>query len=160
MSQVSGRLGQLGSIEDSVELAIDLGQGGGQRSWHRLGRVEGGAGGPEDAGVELGEQQRHPIALHRDAVALRVGHAPPQPLQAQPPPVVGHLPGRVGGEVEAARGDDWLVTLVGTLADLTPGEAIVAHGWWRNDPKHGWQFQALDYRTILVLKERSWGYPT
>src|ERR687894_736016 len=35
------------------------------------------------------------------------------------------------------------------LADLTPGEAIVAHGWWRNDAKHGWQFQARDYRTAL-----------
>jgi len=45
--------------------------------------------------------------------------------------------------------DDRLVTLVGTLADLTPGEAIQAHGWWRNDPKHGWQFQAQDYRTVL-----------
>jgi exodeoxyribonuclease V alpha subunit len=53
------------------------------------------------------------------------------------------------GEVEAARGDDRLVTLVGTLADLTPGEAIVAHGWWQNNPKHGWQFQVLDYRTSL-----------
>ena len=49
-----------------------------------------------------------------------------------------------GGEVEAARGDDRLVTLVGTLADLTPGEAIVAHGWGQNNPKHGWQVQALD----------------
>jgi hypothetical protein len=38
-----------------------------------------------------------------------------------------------------------LVTVVGTLADLTLGEAIVAHGWWRNDAKHGWQFQARDY---------------
>jgi len=45
--------------------------------------------------------------------------------------------------------DDRLVTLVGTLADLTPGEAIQAHGWWRNDPKHGWHFQAQDYRTVL-----------
>ncbi len=35
-----------------------------------------------------------------------------------------------GDEAEAARGDDRLVTLVGTLTDLTPGEAIVAHGWW------------------------------
>src|SRR5215212_2270152 len=58
-------------------------------------------------------------------------------------------PERPESEAEAARGDDRLVTLVGTLADLTPGEAIVAHGWWRNDPKHGWQFQALDYRTTL-----------
>jgi exodeoxyribonuclease V alpha subunit len=45
--------------------------------------------------------------------------------------------------------DDRLMTLVGTLADLTPGEAIQAHGWWRNDPKHGWQFQAQDYCTVL-----------
>ena len=22
-------------------------------------------------------------------------------------------------------------------------------GWWHNDPKHGWQFQVLDYRTTL-----------
>src|SRR3954467_9131606 len=58
-------------------------------------------------------------------------------------------PERAEAEAEAARGDDRLVTAVGRLADLTPGEAIVAHGWWRNDPKHGWQFQAKDYRTAL-----------
>jgi exodeoxyribonuclease V alpha subunit len=58
-------------------------------------------------------------------------------------------PERAGLEAEAARGGDRLVTVVGTLADLTPGEAIVAHGWWRNDPKHGWQFTAVDYRTTL-----------
>src|SRR3954454_8779998 len=58
-------------------------------------------------------------------------------------------PERPEAEAEAARGDDRLVTVVGTLADLTPGEAIVAHGWWRNDAKHGWQFQATDYRTAL-----------
>src|SRR5439155_18039974 len=57
--------------------------------------------------------------------------------------------GEAAGETEAARGDDRLVTLVGTLADLTPGEAIVAQGWWQNSPQHGWQFQALDYRTTL-----------
>ena len=38
-------------------------------------------------------------------------------------------PERPEAEAEAARGDDRLVTLVGMLADLTPGEAIVAHGW-------------------------------
>src|SRR4051794_17966189 len=58
-------------------------------------------------------------------------------------------PERPESEAEAARGDDRLVTMVGTLADLTPGEAIVARGWWRNDAKHGWQFQATDYRTAL-----------
>ncbi|MDP9372015.1 MAG: ATP-dependent RecD-like DNA helicase [Chloroflexota bacterium] len=53
------------------------------------------------------------------------------------------------GEAAAAQGEDRLVTIVGTLADLTPGEAIVAHGWWRNDHRYGWQFQVLDYRTAL-----------
>ncbi len=57
--------------------------------------------------------------------------------------------GADGGQTEAARGEDRLVTVVGTLADLTPGEAIVAQGWWRNDHRHGWQFQVLDYRTTL-----------
>src|SRR3954447_10569806 len=58
-------------------------------------------------------------------------------------------PERPEAEAEAARGEDRLVTVVGTLADLTPGEAIVAHGWGRNDPKHGRQVQAADYRTAL-----------
>jgi exodeoxyribonuclease V alpha subunit len=58
-------------------------------------------------------------------------------------------PERPESEAETARGDDRLVAVVGTLANLTPGEAIVAHGGWRIDPKHGWQFQAVDYRTVL-----------
>ena len=58
-------------------------------------------------------------------------------------------PERAGPDAEAARADDRFVTVVGTLADLTPGEAILAHGWWRNDPKHGWQFTAVDYRVTL-----------
>ncbi len=56
---------------------------------------------------------------------------------------------QAGLEPEAARHGERLVTLVGTLVDLTPGEAIVARGWWRNDPKHGWQFTTVDYRTTL-----------
>ena len=47
------------------------------------------------------------------------------------------------------RSDERLVTVVGTLPDLQPGEAIVASGFWVNDPKHGWQFKALDARTTL-----------
>jgi exodeoxyribonuclease V alpha subunit len=58
-------------------------------------------------------------------------------------------PERASQETQAARDDERLVTLVGTLPDLQPGEAIVAHGWWRNDPRHGWQFQAQDCRTTL-----------
>jgi exodeoxyribonuclease V alpha subunit len=58
-------------------------------------------------------------------------------------------PERPEGEAAAAHGEDRLVTIVGTLADLTPGEAIVAHGWWKNDHKYGWQFTVADYRTAL-----------
>jgi exodeoxyribonuclease V alpha subunit len=58
-------------------------------------------------------------------------------------------PEHIGFEAEAARGHERLVTVVGTLAELMPGEAIVAHGWWRNDSKHGWQFTAVDYQTTL-----------
>src|SRR5919108_5978388 len=58
-------------------------------------------------------------------------------------------PERPGREAAAAAGADRLITVVGTLADLTPGEAIVARGWWRNDPKHGWQFHTVEYRTAL-----------
>jgi exodeoxyribonuclease V alpha subunit len=58
-------------------------------------------------------------------------------------------PERTSSEAVVAGADDRLVTVVGTLADLTPGEAIVARGWWRNDSKHGWQFMAVDYRTTL-----------
>jgi exodeoxyribonuclease V alpha subunit len=52
-------------------------------------------------------------------------------------------------EVGLARGGDQLITVVGTLIDLTPGEAIVASGWWKHDPKYGWQFAVVDYRTSL-----------
>ena len=60
-------------------------------------------------------------------------------------------PERPSEEARAVReqASDYLITVVGTLADLSPGEAIVAHGWWRNDPKYGWQFLAQEYRTAL-----------
>src|SRR5712691_1621910 len=58
-------------------------------------------------------------------------------------------PERPDEEVTLASGPDQLITVVGTLIDLTPGEAIVASGWWRNDPKYGWQFTAVDHRTTL-----------
>ncbi|MGH2355123.1 MAG: helix-hairpin-helix domain-containing protein, partial [Chloroflexota bacterium] len=58
-------------------------------------------------------------------------------------------PERRSAEAAMAQADDRLVTVVGTLADLSPGEAILARGWWRNDPKYGWQFVAVDYRTTL-----------
>ena len=42
---------------------------------------------------------------------------------------------RVGAEAEVAKGDDRLVTIVGTLANLSPGEAIGVRGWWRKRPR-------------------------
>ena len=59
------------------------------------------------------------------------------------------VPERADAEARAVRDDERLITIIGTLADLTPGEAIVCHGWWHNDPKHGWQFRVRDYRTTL-----------
>jgi exodeoxyribonuclease V alpha subunit len=67
-------------------------------------------------------------------------------------PETGYTVARLAPEQaspDATRGDDRLVTLVGALADLTPGEAIVAEGWWQRHAKHGWQFQAVRYRTML-----------
>jgi exodeoxyribonuclease V alpha subunit len=58
-------------------------------------------------------------------------------------------PERLDEEASLARGDDQLITVVGTLIDLTPGEAIVASGWWKRDPRYGWQFTVIDYRTAL-----------
>jgi len=52
-------------------------------------------------------------------------------------------------EATAPTVDERLVTIVGTFPDLQPGEAIVATGFWANDPKHGWQFKALEARTTL-----------
>src|SRR5437868_10544179 len=62
---------------------------------------------------------------------------------------VAQLAPERAADATAVQNEDRLVTVVGTLADLTPGEAIVAHGHWHNSPKHGWQFQVQDYRTTL-----------
>src|SRR5919201_5395582 len=78
-------------------------------------------------------------------VVERVTYANPENGYA----VVRLSPERAGAEAEAARGDDRLVTVVGPLAEVQPGEAVVARGWWRNTTKFGWQFQAAEYRTAL-----------
>jgi exodeoxyribonuclease V alpha subunit len=62
---------------------------------------------------------------------------------------VARLAPERAAETAAAQGEDRLVTLVGTLPDLTPGEAIVAQGSWQQSPTHGWQFRVADYRTTL-----------
>jgi len=67
-------------------------------------------------------------------------------------PETGYTVARLASErAEAAPTipDERLVTVVGTLPDLQPGEAIIATGFWVNDPKHGWQFKAMEARTTL-----------
>ena len=80
-------------------------------------------------------------------VAERITYSNPETGYA----VVRLAPERRDGETRAAQNeaDDRLVTVVGALADVAPGEAIQASGWWKNDPKYGWQFVAVDYRTTL-----------
>src|SRR4051794_17246263 len=80
-------------------------------------------------------------------VAERITYSNPETGYA----VLRLAPERRDGETRAAQNeaDDRLVTVVGSLADVAPGEAIQASGWWKNDPKYGWQFVAVDYRTTL-----------
>jgi hypothetical protein len=45
-------------------------------------------------------------------------------------------PERHDGATASSLDEQRLVTLAGTPPDLQPGEATLAHGWWRNAPKH------------------------
>ena len=85
----------------------------------------------------------------RAAGGRRADHLPATPRRGTPS--LRLAPERRDGEARAAQAqaDDRLVTVVGTLGDVSPGEAIEARGWWKNDPKYGWQFLAVDYRTTL-----------
>ena len=62
-------------------------------------------------------------------------------------------PSRDGGEhrssVDAARGEDRLVTVVGTLLGVVAGEALELQGFWQKHPQHGMQFAVANYRSIL-----------
>ena len=42
-----------------------------------------------------------------------------------------------------------LVTVVGNLASANPGESLLLHGWWVNNPQYGRQFKIESYETIL-----------
>jgi exodeoxyribonuclease V alpha subunit len=102
------------------------------------------AAGPQPRHPEQGET---PPLRELRGVAERITYSNPETGYA----VLRLSPERRDGEARAAQNqsDDRLVTVVGTLGDVTPGEAIEARGWWKNDPKYGWQFQAVDYRTTL-----------
>jgi exodeoxyribonuclease V alpha subunit len=47
------------------------------------------------------------------------------------------------------RGDEHLVTIVGTLVGVVAGEALELRGFWQHHAQHGWQFTVHDYRSIL-----------
>ncbi len=42
-----------------------------------------------------------------------------------------------------------LVTVVGDLADVNPGETVELQGEWMRHPQYGYQFKAQSYRTVL-----------
>ncbi|HEY7350423.1 MAG TPA: ATP-dependent RecD-like DNA helicase [Ktedonobacterales bacterium] len=47
------------------------------------------------------------------------------------------------------RGEEHLVTIVGTLISVVAGEALELKGFWQHHAQHGWQFSVHDYRSIL-----------
>jgi ATP-dependent exoDNAse (exonuclease V) alpha subunit len=49
----------------------------------------------------------------------------------------------------ATKGDDNLVTIVGTLTSVAPGEALELMGLWQQHHQHGWQFKVENYRSVL-----------
>jgi ATP-dependent exoDNAse (exonuclease V) alpha subunit len=49
----------------------------------------------------------------------------------------------------ATKGDDNLVTIVGTLTSVAPGEALELTGLWQQHHQHGWQFKVENYRSVL-----------
>ena len=54
----------------------------------------------------------------------------------------------------ATRGEDNLVTIVGTLTSVAAGEALELSGQWQQHAQHGWQFKVENYRSILPATEQ------
>ena len=48
----------------------------------------------------------------------------------------------------SARGHAELITIVGNLVSVNPGESLLLNGEWVNNPKYGRQFQIKKYETI------------
>lgn len=48
----------------------------------------------------------------------------------------------------SARGHAELITIVGNLVSINPGESLLLNGEWVNNPKYGRQFQIEKYETI------------
>src|ERR1051326_2202579 len=67
----------------------------------------------------------------------------PDPTHRAPSAANGHRSSR------AKRGEEHLVTIVGTLIGVVAGEALELKGFWQQHTQHGWQFTVRDYRSIL-----------
>ncbi|MET9797288.1 SF1B family DNA helicase RecD2 [Nocardiopsis alba] len=52
-------------------------------------------------------------------------------------------------KVDTGRGSDDLLTVVGSLLGVQPGEALRLRGRWGSHPRYGRQFQVDDYTTVL-----------
>lgn len=57
-------------------------------------------------------------------------------------------------EATPDRGDGNLVTVVGNMVGVAPGEALELTGLWKSHPRHGWQFTVENYRTRLPATEQ------
>ncbi|MEI6043746.1 MAG: AAA family ATPase [Chloroflexota bacterium] len=54
----------------------------------------------------------------------------------------------------ATKGDDNLLTVVGTMVGVVAGEALELTGLWLQHPQHGWQFKVENYRSVLPATEQ------
>ena len=59
-------------------------------------------------------------------------------------PDTGYTVGRL-----SARDHAELITVVGSLASINPGESLLLQGEWVDNPRYGRQFQIEKYETIL-----------
>ncbi len=46
-------------------------------------------------------------------------------------------------------GSDNLVTIIGAMLGVAPGEALELKGFWQHHTQHGWQFKVENYRSVL-----------
>lgn len=53
-----------------------------------------------------------------------------------------------------SKGQDNLITLVGTMPGVVVGEALELTGFWQNNSTHGWQFNVTNYRSVLPATEQ------
>ena len=64
-------------------------------------------------------------------------------------PDTGYTVGRL-----SARDHAELITVVGNLASINPGESLLLQGEWVDNAKYGRQFQIGKYETISTCKRR------